>query len=248
MHMTNAARFLPCGDTALIVEFGDRIDRRISGLVIALAERLKAAALAGVIELVPTFRSLLVHYDPAVLPNAKLKACLLPMIEDLEPAERSGCLWRIPACYDPSVGPDLAELAVTTGLAPSEIAARHSAVTYQVYMIGFLPGFPYMGDVPLELQVPRKQNPRVAVPRGSIAIATTLTAIYPLESPGGWHLIGRTPVPLWDLGDDPPTLLAAGDSVVFEPVSLEAYQSILARVEARDFRLRPEPRHAGPAA
>lgn len=247
--MSAAARFLPSGDTALVVEFGDRVDRHISGLVIALAERLKAAAVAGVIELVPTFRSLMVHYDPSVLPNAELKARLLPMIEGLEPAERSGRLWRIPACYDPSVGPDIAELAGEIRLSPSEIAERHCATIYQVYMIGFLPGFPYMGDVPPELQFPRKQNPRVAVPRGSIAIATTLTAIYPLESPGGWHLIGRTPVPLWDLSNNPPTLLAAGDRVAFEPISLSEYESVLARAQAGDFRLYPESQpSSGPTA
>lgn len=246
--MSAAARFLPSGDTALVVEFGDRVDRHVSGLVIALAERLKAAAVAGVVELVPTFRSLLVHYDPSVLPNAELKARLVPMIAGLEPAERSGRLWRIPACYDEIIGPDIAELAGETGLSPSEIAERHSGATYQVYMIGFLPGFPYMGDVPPELQFPRRQNPRVSVPRGSIAIATTLTAIYPLESPGGWHLIGRTPIPLWDLGSDPPTLLAAGDRVVFAPISLSEYESILVRAQEGDFQLRPEAQSSlGPA-
>jgi KipI family sensor histidine kinase inhibitor len=247
--MRPSARFLPSGDTALVVEFGDGIDRRTSGLVLALADQLDAAPMAGVVELVPTFRSLLVHYDPTVVSHAELKSRLAPLIENLAPAERSGRLWHIPACYDESLAPDLAELAGLTGLTPAAVAERHYATTYRVYMIGFLPGFPYMGDLPQELQFPRRKNPRVAVPRGSIAIATTLTAVYPLESPGGWHLVGRTPVPLWDLRQDPPTLLAAGDQVVFQPISLREYEAIAARADAGDFRLTPVPAaQAGSAA
>ena len=127
-------------------------------------------------------------------------------------------MWRIPACYDPSLSPDLAEVATRTGLTPQQVAERHSAVTYHVYMVGFLPGYPYMGDLPAELALPRRENPRTKVPPGSIAIATTLTAVYTLESPGGWHLIGRTPAPLWDLRRDRPVVLQAGDKVVFRPI------------------------------
>jgi inhibitor of KinA len=244
-RMTVAARFLPSGDTALVVEFGEHVDRRVSGLVLALAERIEAAALSGVVELVPTFRSLMVHYEPSVLPHDELKARLTPMLDGLEPAERPGRLWRIPACYEESLGPDLADVARQTGLTMAQVAERHSALTYHVYMVGFLPGFAYMGDVPAELQLPRRTDPRVSVPRGSIAIATTMTAVYPLESPGGWHLIGRTPVPLWDLTRDPPALLAPGDQVVFHPISLQEHDAIADRVRAGGFQLMPE---AQPAA
>ena len=150
--------------------------------------------------------------------------------------------WRIPACYDPSLSPDLAEVATRTGLTPQQVAERHSAVTYHVYMVGFLPGYPYMGDLPPELALPRRENPRTKVPPGSIAIATTLTAVYTLESPGGWHLIGRTPAPLWDLRRDRPVVLQAGDKVVFRSIPLEEYDALLAQAAAGTFRLEAEER------
>lgn len=235
------ARFLPCGDTALCVEFGDRIDRRVSALVMALAQKVEAAAISGVVELVPTFRSLLIHYDPSALQQADLRARLEPLLAGLKPAEASSRLWRLPACYDPSVAPDLAEVAERTRLSPQQVVERHSAVTYHVYMVGFLPGYPYMGDLPPELALPRRENPRTHVPAGSIAIATTQTAVYALESPGGWHLIGRTPAPLWNVQREPPVLLGPGDKVRFEPVSLREYEALLAKSDAGALHIAPEP-------
>lgn len=235
-----APRFLPSGDTALVIEFASVIDRQVSGLVLALAERLQAAAIPGVVELVPTFRSLMVHYDPLRLSQAELRRRLEPMTAGVEPAERAGRRWHIPACYDPSLGLDLHDVASRTGLTPSQVVERHSAVTFHVYMMGFLPGFPYMGDLPKELELPRRENPRIKVPRGSIAIAMAMAAIYTLESPGGWHVLAQTPAPLWDLRRDPPALLAAGDKVVFEPVSLREHEALLAKAAAGELALAPE--------
>src|SRR5262249_54696383 len=154
----------------------------------------------------------------------------------------------IPACYDPSVAPDLAEVATRTGLTQQQVAQRHSAVTYHVYMVGFLPGFPYMGDLPQELALPRRENPRTHVPAGSIAIATTQTAVYSLESPGGWHLVGRTPASLWDLQCDPPVVLAPGDKVLFEPISRNDHDTLSAKWAAGEFRLRPKAWSGGEAS
>jgi KipI family sensor histidine kinase inhibitor len=192
------------------------------------------------VELVATFRSLMVHYDPATLPQAELKRALAPLLEGLEAAGDVGRRWRVPACYHESVAPDLAEVASRTGLTATRVAERHSGVTYHVYMVGFLPGFPYMGELPAELALPRRENPRTAVPPGSVAIATTQTAVYTLESPGGWHLIGRTPVPLWDGRQERPAILAAGDKVVFAPISVGEYETVLTRAAAGEFRLQPE--------
>jgi KipI family sensor histidine kinase inhibitor len=214
---THATRLLPCGDTGLCVEFGDGVDRRVSAQVLALADKLEAARVPGIVELVPTFRSLMIHYDPGVLPQVELKAKLVPLLADLHAAEGSGRLWHVPACYDPSLAPDLLEVASRTGLTPDQVVQRHSAVTYHVYMVGFLPGYPYMGDLPAELRLPRRENPRTKVPPGSIAIATAMTAVYTLESPGGWHLIGRTPAHLWDLRQEPPAILRSGERVRFVP-------------------------------
>jgi inhibitor of KinA len=219
-------RLLPSGDTALCVEFGESIDRSVSARVLALARRLEAAAVSGIVEVVPTFRSLMIHYDPATLTHAGLAKALEPLIAGLDAMDVSGRRWTIPACYHASVAPDLAEVAARTGLTTDQVIERHSATTYHVYMLGFLPGYPYLGDLPPELALPRRENPRTKVPAGSIAIATTLTAVYTLESPGGWHLIGRTPAPLWDLRCDPPALLAPGDKVVFRPISLREYEAL----------------------
>jgi inhibitor of KinA len=238
--MSQSVRFLSCGDTALAVELGDRVDRRVSALVLALAARLKAAAVAGIVEVVPTFRSLLIHYDPLTVPQGELKERLTPLLSDLETAASPGRLWRLPVCYHESLAPDLAEVAARTGLSPEQVVKRHSAVTYHVYMVGFLPGYPYLGDLPPELALPRRDTPRTAVPGGSVAIATTLTAVYTLESPGGWHLIGRTPASLWDLQGDPPAILAAGDQVRFEPIALDGYEALRRRSAAGELRLQPE--------
>jgi len=221
-------RVLPAGDTALVVEFGDQIDRRLSNLVLALARRLDEAAIAGVIECVPTFRSLMVHYEPLVVPHAALAARIGKLIQTLRPTEASGRLWRLPVCYHDSLAPDLAEVAAKTNLDPAQVVERHSGVRYHVYMLGFLPGQPYLGDLPPELALPRRPAPRTKIPEGSVAIATTLTSIFPLETPCGWHLIGRCPVPLRDRR--PGGLLQPGDQVSFLPISLREYEELLPRV------------------
>jgi KipI family sensor histidine kinase inhibitor len=239
MSIAPGPRFLHAGDTALVVEFGERIDRNVSALVLSLARRLEAEAIPGVVEVVPTFRSLMVHYEPLSLPNKDLRRRLGPLIENIEAQERPGRQWRIPACYDAEVAPDLGEVAERTGLSVAQVVERHSATTFHVYMMGFLPGFPYMGDLPVELELPRRDSPRVRVPPGSIAIAMAMTSIYTLESPGGWHLLGRTPAPLWDLRRAQPALLAAGDKVTFAPVSLREHEAILAQAAAGEYELQP---------
>jgi KipI family sensor histidine kinase inhibitor len=220
------ARFLASGDTALVVELGDGIDARVSALVLALAQRVAAAAIAGVIEVVPTFRSLMVHYDPLRVTRAELEHAVAPLLTRLEPSPQPGRRFRIPVCYDESVGLDLATVAARTGLTVPELVARHTATEFRVYMTGFLPGFPYLGGLPRELCLPRRDTPRLTVPRGSVAIAMDMTCIYSLESPGGWHVLGRTPVQLFDLDRDPPALLAAGDTVCFAAISLAEYQRL----------------------
>jgi KipI family sensor histidine kinase inhibitor len=239
MRAQPVTRFLQCGDTALAVEFGDGIDRHVSALVVGLAEKLAAACISGVVEVVPTFRSLMIHYDPLLLPRSELEKKVAPLLSAPPAPQAVNRLWRLPACYDPSLAPDLAYVASSTGLTPEQVAERHSAVQYHVYMVGFLPGYPYMGDLPPELALPRRETPRTNVPAGSIAIATTLTAVYTLESPGGWHLIGRTPAALWDAGRRPPAILAAGDKVMFQPVPLGDYEVLAAMATAGELPLEP---------
>lgn len=230
-------RFLAAGDTAVIVEFGDRIDRVVSDRVLRLSELVRAANLPGVVETVPTFRSLMVHYDPLATTSAHLNAALEKLVDSSRGEAQPVKLWRIPACYATSHAPDLAEVAQRTGLGIEEIIRLHSSTRFQIYMIGFVPGFPYMGDLPQPLVLPRRADPRIRVPAGSIAIATTMTAIYPLESPGGWHLIGATPIRLFDLRQPRPALLSPGDALRFEPISASEYEAIRAAVAADAYQV-----------
>jgi inhibitor of KinA len=226
------ARFLPAGDTALVIEFGDEIDRTLSERVLRLSEQIRSAAIAGVIETVPTFRSLMVHYDPLATSATRLAVDIRALVGSVASRARRRRLWRLPACYAPNCAPDLPAVAKRTGLRAADVIERHARTRFHVYMIGFVPGYPYMGDLPPELRLPRRADPRTRVPAGSIAIASSLTAVYPVESPGGWHLIGATPVRLFDPSREHPSLLAPGDAVRFEPISFDEYQSIRAAVAA----------------
>lgn len=225
-------RFLSAGDTALVVEFGDRIDRSLSERVLRLGALVREQALPGVVEVVPTFRSLMVHYDPVATGGAALAGQLKGLLDEGAATAGEVKLWRIPACYEPTHAPDLADVAQQTGLTPDEVVRLHSEMRFHVYMTGFVPGYPYMGDLPDRLVLPRRANPRIRVPAGSIAIAGTMTAIYPLESPGGWHLIGATPVRLFDAARARPALLGPGDKVSFQPVSAGEFEAIRAASQA----------------
>jgi inhibitor of KinA len=244
-------RLLCAGDTALVVEFGQAIDRNLNAKVLALARSIERRAAAGrfkgLIETVPTFRSLMIYYDPLVLDPAELAAELEEMLRNLQPAPPAGRVWQLPVCYDPQVGPDLAEVAQRTGLTPSQIVERHSAVTYHVYMLGFLPGQAYMGDLPAQLELPRRATPRLSIPAGSLAIAMNMTCIFPLQTPCGWHLIGRSPVPLWD-GDAGRALLAPGDQVRFAPISLREFEELCIMRAARKLVIAPIAAEVGAAA
>jgi inhibitor of KinA len=209
---------LAAGDTALVVEFGDSIDRRISATVLALARRVSQIDLDGIVECVPTFRSLMVHYDPLVLATSTLSTRIGELMRGLHIREDVGRVWRLPACYDPRIAPDLDEVAGRTGLSAAQVVECHSAMSYHVYMLGFLPGMAYLGDVPAELVLPRRP---------------------PLETPSGWHLIGRSPVRFLEQRPHPAALLAAGDQVTFMPVSLREYELLAAKAAAGTLNITP---------
>jgi inhibitor of KinA len=231
------ASLLACGDTALIVEFGDTIDRALSETVLRLQARVQRAGLAGVLETVPTFRSLMIHYDPTATSATDLGREVLALAHTTDAVTQRRRTWQVPVCYEPDYAPDLAEVAASTGLSPEAVVNLHLSVRYHVYMIGFLPGFPYMGDLPAQLVLPRRKDPRVRIPVGAVAIANAVTGIYPVESPGGWHLIGRTPVRMFDVRSRSPSLLAPGDAVAFTPISSATYEQILAASKAGEYRL-----------
>ena len=219
-------RFLPCGDAAISVELGDVVDRRISAKVVRLHRHLRARPLPGVVETLPAFRSLLVHFDPRQTDPAALQGMLTAIVAEMSDEPLSSRRWAIPVCYDPAFGLDIAEVANLTGMTPAQAVECQSSAIYYVYMLGFLPGYAYLGDTPEPLRLPRRKSPRTRVPAGSLAIATAFAAIYPFESPGGWHILGRTPVSFFDANAEEPALLAPGDEIRFEPIDLEAYEAL----------------------
>lgn len=228
------------GDTGLVVDFGDRIDARINHYVLRLANRLDALALAGVAETVPSFRSLLIQYDPCVLSAKSLLAKVEDLLHNADAVPVAGHLWHLPICYDKAVAEDISSLAEQVGLSESSVIEAHSSRTYSIYMLGFLPGQPYLGDLAPELRVSRRANPRLKVPGGSVGVATSLTSIFPLETPCGWHVIGRTPISLWHRSVDRGPLLAPGDQVMFEPVCLERFAVLSAMAASGALQLHPE--------
>ena len=234
-------RFLSAGDRALVVEFGDRVNRTLSERVLRLDAMIRSNPPVGTVETVPSFRSLAIYYDPLLTSQGELRREIAPLL-DLGDDPRAGArLWHVPVCYEGEFGPDLAEVARLTGSTPHDVVALHSGTRFHVYMLGFLPGFPYMGDLPPQLALPRRADPRLRVPAGSISIATTLTAIYPYESPGGWHLIGATPIRMFDPERPKPALFAPGDAVMFQPIDAAAFTSIRKAVETRGYKVESAP-------
>lgn len=237
---SDTPRFLAAGDTALVVQFGEDVDREINRKVIALASALRERDIAGIVDLVPTFRSLMIHYDPLVIGGADLRDLISASLDGLTGSQVQGRLWRVPVLYGGEGGPDLSEVAERCGLTEQKVVELHGSVTYEVYMMGFLPGLGYLGILPQELELPRRSDPRVRVPARSVAIAINQTNVYPMESPGGWHLLGRTPVELFDRGLDDPILLAAGDRVVFSSIDQDGSDALRRRIEAGEYHFAAE--------
>ena len=219
----------PCGDCAVTMQIGAEISEQVNRDVVCALNSLRRAAIVGVVELVPTYTSICIHYDPAVLSYeallCQLKQLRIDYSEDY--TSRSGRVIEIPVCYGGEYGPDLAFVAQHNGLTPEEVIKRHSEGEYLVYMLGFLPGFAYMGGMDASIACPRLESPRTKIPAGSVGIAGSQTGIYPLSSPGGWQLIGRTPLKMFAIhGDKTRFALSAGDRVRFVPITEELYREM----------------------
>lgn len=207
---TSKVRLHPLGDAALLAELGTRLDTAVNTRAIALAAALKKRrdvrqALAGC-------ASVTVHFDPEQTTHEALGTAIKRLASRRPPMEEPGRLHRIPVVYD---GPDLEAVASTLGLSAAQVVELHTKAIYRVFVVGFVPGWAYLGPLPEVLELPRRSVPRTQVPAGSVAMAGQMTGIYPLPTPGGWHLIGRTPVKVFLPDSDPPSLLRAGDRVKF---------------------------------
>jgi len=226
-------RFLWSGDACLVVEFGDGIDRGLNALVHQCRKTLMAGAPGWLVDSVPTYRSLAVFLDPATQDRSAVVEYLRRCLPDPSaPLLRSeGDLIEIPVCYGGEFGPDLEYVACHTGYSADEVVRLHSVQEYYVYMLGFTPGFTYLGGMDPTLETPRLKEPRISIPAGSVGIAGRQTGIYPIASPGGWQLIGRTPLVLFDPARDPVVLVNAGMRLRFASITEEQFHEFRLEVK-----------------
>ncbi|MFN2746678.1 5-oxoprolinase subunit PxpB [Bacillus sp. z60-18] len=239
MNSLSDVKIEPLGDSAVIIQLGTGIDEQIQRLASALTKQIESDPFPGFIECVPAFTSVTVFYRPFAVyqlikndpafdsPFEKVKALIKKNLQELtleENAEKRTV--EIPVCYGGSFGPDLEEVAKINGLTPEEVIDIHTAGEYLVYMIGFAPGFPYLGGMSEKIAAPRRPSPRTAIPAGSVGIAGMQTGVYPLSTPGGWQLIGNTPLELFRPYEQPPSYLRAGDVVKFVSVTEEEYNRL----------------------
>jgi len=226
-------RILPAGDAALAIEFGDEIDPALNSRVHALDRALSAAPPPGLVETVPTYRSLLVYFDPLITDVPTMGRALLDLAgRGTGAGAAAGRAFRIPVRYGGEMGPDLDSVAERLKLSPEAVIRLHAGCDYPVYMIGFSPGLAYLGGLPPALHLPRRDNPLAAVPRGAVLMAGQQTLFYPVEMPTGFHVLGRTPVRCFDISRPDPFLLRPGDRVRFEPIDDAEYARLDTAAEA----------------
>ena len=227
------------GDQALLVEFGDSIDIELNDRVRNLMFQLEESKEDWIIDLVPTYKSLLVIFDPTLSTRKHIESYILNLVSNIgEKSKSDDRLIKIPTLYGVDFGLDLNFVAENSKLSIEEVISLHSEPNYRVYMIGFAPGFPYLGGLNKKLSTPRLDTPRIKIPSGSVGIAESQTGIYPNDSPGGWQLIGRTPLSLFNPNREQPSLLVAGDYIKFEPLeSLEEYSDIKTDIESNNYKL-----------
>ncbi|MGL5009045.1 MAG: 5-oxoprolinase subunit B family protein [Paracoccaceae bacterium] len=231
-------RFLDAGECALVVEFGTTIDDALIAKVLALDTALAARPLPGLRETVPTYRSLMLHYDPLTLSRGTLTAHIPTLLNHPTPAHAEGQLWHLPACYDPEFAEDLPHIANTTGLSPTEVTRLHASATYRVVMYGFAPGWAYLSGLPDALTLPRRATPRDRIPAGALIIAGGQAIVAAMPMPSGWHILGRTPERLFAPDRDPAFLFAPGDRLRFDPVDASTFAALNARADAGELLAR----------
>jgi inhibitor of KinA len=223
---------IPCGDSAFIIKTGDDISVKTNLAVRKLLFLFENQNLDGVIDFIPSYNELMICYDPAIISYDKLLFKLRSLEADLDNVELpESSVINVPVLYGGEAGPDLQEVAAISGLSEEEVIKTHSSVSYYVYMLGFTPGFCYLGGMDERIAAPRKKTPRLIIPAGAVGIADKQTGIYPVASPGGWQLIGKTPLRLFDQNRKPEFLIRAGDFIKFIPVDEEEYRDILRKVK-----------------
>ena len=237
--MENSVRFLFSGDSALVIEFGNEISVDINKKIRKMMDDIKKENIDGIVELVPTYCSLLINYDVLKIDYntlvEKLKTFLNNNLETAEGEEVT--LIEIPTLYNDEVGPDLSYVAEHNKLSKEEVIKIHTGTDYLVYMLGFMPGFTYLGGMSEKIATPRLESPRLQIYPGSVGIAGKQTGMYPSMSPGGWRIIGRTPLKLYNPNSETPVYISSGDYIRYVSISEEEYNNILKKVESNEYKL-----------
>lgn len=232
-------KILTAGDSSLLLQFGNAIDPEINARIAATVQMMKEQHIEGVVDLIPAFCSLLINYDPRVISYGEMRRRMEKILSvEIAAGARKKKIYEIPVCYGGELGPDLATIAEHAGLTEQEVIDIHSSSDYLIYMLGFLPGFTYLGGLDERIHTPRLANPRIRIPAGSVGIGGSQTGIYPMDSPGGWQLMGMTPVKTYDPEREIPILVEAGDYIRFVPIDRDAYECIQSEVAQGTYQVR----------
>lgn len=230
-------RILTAGDSSILIEFAKEISPEINRKISATIQLMKEQHIEGVVDMIPAFCSLLINYDPRVISYEEIRERMQALVKvEVKAGETRKRIFEIPVCYGGEYGPDIANIAEHAGLTEEEVIRIHSSKDYLIYMLGFLPGFTYLGGLDERLHTPRLANPRIRISAGSVGIGGSQTGIYPLDSPGGWQLMGMTPVKTYDPDREVPILVEAGDYIRFVPVDEEEYLRIKDAVERGEYQ------------
>ena len=237
-------RFLIAGDSSICAEFGNEISKEINAQIRAFNILLKESGIAGIVETIPTYRSLLIQYDPGIISYKSLEGKLKKLLARLDSVEIPPSeVLEVPVLYGgEEMGPDLKFVAENAKMSEEEVIKLHSEPEYLIYMLGFTPGFTYLGGLNDAIETPRLKTPRVKIPAGSVGIAGKQTGVYPIDSPGGWQLIGRTPLKMYDADREKPILPEAGQYIKFVPIDRAELDRIAAEVEKGTYEVRHYPK------
>ena len=231
------AKILTAGDSSILVQFGETIDPVINRKIAATVQMIKQQQIKGITDLIPTYCSLLINYDPRVISFSALTERIRGLLRiEISTSEVTKKIYEIPVCYGGEYGPDIQNIADNAGISIEEVIKIHTSQDYLIYMLGFLPGFTYLGGLDERIHTPRLAQPRLKIPAGSVGIGGSQTGIYPMDSPGGWQLMGMTPVKTYDPDREVPILVEAGDYIRFVSVDEEEFLHIKELVERNEYQ------------